>query len=446
MPGPCETQRAPSLDSSYISEILGEATARLIDLIAAQAQAKYLTLFLVGGVIRDLLLKRPNHDLDFVLESDAIAFAEALAAEYSGALQAHKPFGTASWRLDSALVEKLAVPGHDLPGHLDFARARAETYACPAALPTVKPSGIERDLWRRDFSLNALALQLSPAPAAGELLDVCGGLSDLERQQVRVLHDKSFLDDPTRILRAIRFARRYGFTIERETAALMGDALPMLARVSGIRLSHEIELILQEPTAAAVMRDLQDLAALERIHPAFGVSDRLEQRLRMKPNGMPRWTEIPAHDPALRWSLLLADVGESDAAAICGRLDLTRALTRAVVASAKLVANASALSEAAARPSEIARLLDGAPEVALLAAWSALAQSPRAQQNIDDYAKFWRHLRPRATGNDLKRMGVPPGPRYKYLLDMLRSAWIDGDIGTLEEEALFLEELLKQDN
>lgn len=446
MPEPQESQRAPSIDGGAISAILGEASARLIDHIAGQAQARKLTLFLVGGVIRDLLLKRPNHDLDFVLESDAIAFAEALAAQYGGALQAHRPFGTASWTLDSALVEKLGLPGGSLPGHLDFACARSETYAGPAALPVVTPSDIERDLWRRDFSLNALALQLSPAPAAGRLHDVCGGLKDLERKRVRVLHEMSFIDDPTRILRAVRFARRYDFALERETAALMAGALPMLARVSGIRLCREIELILQEPKAARILRDLQDLGALAGIHPAFRVDPTLDGRLRMKPNKKPRWTEIPAYDPALRWCLLLADVGESDARAISQRLDLTQALTRAVVASAKLVANASAIGDAAARPSEIARLLDGAPEVSLLAAWTAFARNPLSRQNIEDYASGWRHKRQRTSGEDLKRMGIPPGPRYKYLLDSLRSAWIDGEISGPEEEALLLEKLLAKEN
>ena len=222
----------------------------------------------------------------------------------------------------------------------------------------------------------------------------------------------------------------------------MGDALAMLTRVSGIRLCHEIELILQEPEAAAIMRDLQDLGALARIHPAFRVDPALDERLHMNPAAMPRWTEIPADAPALRWSMLLADVGESDAAAICQRLDLTQAVTRAVVGSAKLVANESALSDAAARPSAIARILDGAPEVSLLAAWIIFARNPLARRNIEDYASEWRHKRQSISGEDLKRMGIPPGPRYKYLLVALRSAWIDGDISVPEEEAKFLEELL----
>lgn len=446
MPGPQETQRAPRIDSRYMSEILGAASPQLIDIIAQQAQAKDLTLFLVGGVIRDLLLKQPNLDLDFVLESDAIAFAEALAAQYGGALQAHKPFGTATWTLDSSVAEKLSLPAEDIPDHLDFARARSETYAYPTALPTVAPSSIERDLWRRDFSLNSLALQLSPAQAAGRLLDICGGLRDLEQKLVRVLHENSFIDDPTRILRALRFAPRYGFEIEPGTAEQMRVALPALRRITGIRLYNEIELILQEDKAAEVILALQDLGALERIHPAFRVSPMLEQRFTTLTDGTPRWTEIAAGDLALRWSLLLADISEGDAAAICGRLDLTQALTRSVVASAKLVTKARALGEACARPSEIARLLDGAPEVSLLAAWITLSHRPEAQQNIDDYVNHWRHQGPSITGDDLKRMDIPPGPRYKHLLEALRSAWIDGDIRTLEEEAQFLEELLAKDD
>ncbi len=444
MSEPQENQRRPQLDSNSISEILGGASARLINEIAQRAQTRDLTLFLVGGVIRDLLLKRRNLDLDFVLESDAIAFAAALAADYGGALQSHKPFGTATWTLDTTVAARLSLSFADIPHRLDFARARSESYAHPTALPTVSPSDIEHDLWRRDFSLNALALQLSPAPAAGRLLDVCGGLGDLERKLVRVLHDRSFIDDPTRILRAMRFAQRYGFEIEPMTAELIKGALPMLGRITGARVRNELELILCEPKAAEVLSYLQELGALKNIHTAFRVSSKLEQRLNIPPEAMPRWANKAADDLALPWNLLLADVGPHAALAICQRLDMRQGVTRSVVATAKLVAKVSALGDAGARPSEITRLLDGKPEVSLLAAWITL--SPAAQKNIDDYAKRWRHQRPSISGEDLKRMGLPPGPRYKVLLDALRSAWIDGDISTLEEESAYLKELLKQDH
>ena len=441
-----ETQRAPQFDSRSLSQTLSAASAQLVDAIAQRARAKDLTLFLVGGVVRDLLLKRRNHDLDFVLESDAISFTEDLTADYGGEAQAHKPFGTATWILDATVAERLSLPAADLPDHLDFARARSETYAYPTALPTVAPSSIERDLWRRDFSLNALALQLSPAQVAGALIDVCGGLRDLERQYIRALHDQSFIDDPTRILRALRFARRYGFQIEPKTAALMRDALPMLGRITGVRLGNEIKLILLEPEAADVFQRAQDLGVLKNIHPAFGVNSQLAQRLNLRPDGWPRWTEIASDDLALRWNLLLAEGKESAAVAICQRLELTQAVTRSVAASARLVAAASALSDAGARPSEIAGLLDGAPEVSLLATWITLSDHPHARRSIDDYANLWRHKRPGIKGDDLKRMGVPPGPRFKYLLETLRSAWIDGEISSREEEAEFLKTMLAQED
>ena len=442
MPTAPETQRAPQFDSRSLSQTLSAASVQLIEAIAQRARAKNLTLFLVGGVVRDLLRKRRNLDLDFVLESDAIGFAEDLAADYGGAVQAHKPFGTAIWKLDLTVAEKLLLPAENIPDHLDFARARCETYAYPTALPTVAPSSIERDLRRRDFSLNALALQLSPAQAAGKLIDVCGGLHDLEHRLIRALHDQSFVDDPTRVLRALRFARRFGFEIESKTAALMQAALPMLGRITGSRLRNEIELILLEPEAADVFQRAQALGVLKSIHPAFRVSPALAQRLSPQLDNTPRWTDIAADDLALRWNLLLAGGGESAARAVCQRLELTQALSRSVAASARLTAEASALNDAAVRNSEIARLLDGAPEVSLLAAWITLSHQARARRRIDDYANRWRHQRPGLNGDDLKRMGVPPGPRYKYLLEALRSAWIDGEISSREEETKLLNELL----
>ncbi len=447
MPTAPETQRAPQFDSRCLSQTLSAASLQLIDAIAQRARAKDLTLFLVGGVVRDLLLKRRNLDLDFVLESDAIGFAEDLAVDYGGAVQAHKPFGTAIWKLDAAAAEKLLLPAEANPEHVDFARARSETYAYPTALPTIAPSSIERDLRRRDFSLNALALQLSPAQAAGKLIDVCGGLHDLEQQHIRALHDQSFVDDPTRILRALRFARRFGFEIEPKTAALMQAALPMLGRITGSRLRNEIDLILQEPEAAEIIQRAQTMGVLKSIAPTFRVSPALEQRLSPQLDKMqtPRWTDIAAGDLALRWNLLLAEGGASAARAICQRLELTQALSRSVAASARITAEASALNDAGVRNSEVARLLDGAPELSLLAAWITLSDQPLARRRIDDYANRWRYLRPGLNGDDLKRMGAPPGPRYKVLLETLRSAWIDGDVSSPEEEAKLLNELLAKE-
>ena len=446
MPDSDLSQSKPPLDSGAIREVLGDASAQLIDLAARRAQHQNLSLFLVGGVVRDLLLNRRNLDLDFVLESEAIRFVEELAAEYGGHARSHKPFGTATWRLDAAAVGRLSLPSDDTPLHLDFARARSEAYAYPTALPTVKPSSIENDLWRRDFSLNALALQLSPKPAAGRLLDLCGGLDDLERKLIRVLHDHSFVDDPTRILRALRFAARYQFELEPRTAQLLQDAMPLLGRLTGKRLCNELELILREDNPADVLQRLQALGALRRIHPAMRVSCEFERRMKWLMEAAPRWAEDAIDNSVMRWNLLLADSGDRNARAICKRFDLPQALTRSITDCARLVVDLDTLGDSGARPSEIARRLDGLSEDSLYAAWITLSQNPEARRLIEEYATTWRHLRPSVTGNDLKHLGLPPGPRFKLLLDALRSAWIDGDIRTKEEEAALLRELLAKHN
>ena len=195
------------------------------------AQKRGQKLYLVGGVVRDLLLGRENFDLDLVVEGDAIALAQELAEARQCKLVTHQRFGTA----------KLTWDG----GSADLATARSETYAKACALPTVNPSTIRDDLLRRDFTINAMAVALTP-DLYGQLLDLYGGLSDLEGKLVRVLHGKSFIDDATRIWRAIRYEQRLSFHLESETLELVKRDAGYLKKVSGDRIRHELELILKE--------------------------------------------------------------------------------------------------------------------------------------------------------------------------------------------------------
>ena len=247
MPNPGGANDAPSFPLSEIKRLLGEQTASLIDHIAQGAQERDLPLYLAGGVVRDLIMgqRKVSIDLDFVVEGDAISFAMSLAIKSGGSVQEYEPFGTATWTLDSSAGEKLKLAAGETPAHVDFACARSETYSHPAALPTVSPSDMQRDLLRRDFSVNALAIQLSPRERSGILLDRCGGGDDLKLGLIRALHPNSFVDDPTRILRAARYATRLEFAIEATTEQWMRAALPLLGRVSGQRLQNEIDLILR---------------------------------------------------------------------------------------------------------------------------------------------------------------------------------------------------------
>ena len=427
--------------SAKIRQALGESTAILIDTIVQQAERRGLSLFLVGGVVRDIFLEVPNHDLDFVLEADAIRFAEELAERFGGRVLAHQAFGTAIWSLDSSAAEKLQMPEHGAPQHIDFARARLETYCQPAALPTVSPSDIRSDLRRRDFTLNSLAIQLSPVPASGRLLDVCGGAADLQNRLIRVLHEDSFVDDPTRILRALRLRARMGFAIEAGTQKLLSAALPLLGRVTGKRLVNELRLVLSEPKADEILLQLQDMGALAQIHPDLRLSPDLPDQLtRFRQTHSP-WAAA-ADRGAVLWSLLLASVCEDDALAICQRLDLSRNLTQSIVACSRLMRKSDVLRDPQSPPSEAARILDGLPEPALVAAWLILADRPAAQTKLVDFAKEWRHQRGTISGVDLAQMGIPPGPRYKRILDALRFARIDGLVNSPEEEQAYLSDLL----
>ena len=391
------------------------------------------------------MLNQRNLDLDFVLESDAIGFANQLASQFGGSVLAHKPFGTATWSLDSAAAESLSLAAHEIPDHVDFARARSETYAYPTALPSVTPGDIQQDLRRRDFTLNTLAIQLSPEQEAGKLLDHCGGLSDLQQRLIRVLHDDSFLDDPTRILRVLRLAVRLQFEVEAHTAKLMRAALPMLGRVSGKRLCNEIDRILQEPRAGEFFLRLQDLGVLKSIHSSFRISAKLSERLAGYGELQAAWPACASDRHLLEWLLLMADVNKADALSLCQRLDLTQVMTRSIVASTELIARADHLQDTATRPSEAVRLLDGIPETSLCAVWLLLRDRPAAQQKLGAYVQTWRHQRASINGDDLKRIGIPPGPQYKRILEKLRFSWIDGDVKTKEEENALLLEMISGD-
>ena len=428
---------ASRFEPGDIKRALGSQAAQLIELVARDAREAGLPLYLAGGVVRDLLLGKRNLDLDFVVEGDAIAFAQSLARRRGGRARAHTAFGTATWTLAG-----VAAALDEAPARLDFARARSETYALPAALPRVKGSDIKRDMLRRDFSVNALAIQLSPREEAGALLDCCGGKDDLERGLIRALHKRSFVDDPTRILRALRYAGRLGFELESDTAAWMKAALPYLGRVSGQRLSNEIDLILQERLAGEIMLRLQDLGALIQIHEAFRVSWRLPDWLARCQQLKPPWSTAPVERQNLRWMALLSGVGSMEAQSLCERLALPNKLRQSIIASERLAERLGRLDDPAIRPSQAARILDELPDAALQFAWMLSTERPAAQSAIAAYASDWRDRRPTISGDDLKAMGVVPGPLYRRLLDRLRAAWIDGEVATSRRRVGFAAQAL----
>jgi len=436
---PAKAPDVPHVEPGTAQRMLGTDNVTLIETVAAFAQDRKLPLYMVGGVVRDLLLERANYDIDFVVEADAISFAEELAATYGGDIHSYKPFGTAKWLLDQSVAETLNVPISSLPDNLDFATARSELYEHPTALPTVYNSGIKLDLRRRDFTINTLAVQLSPAGSMWRVIDFYGGLLDLERGVIRVLHSLSFIDDPTRILRAVRFAQRLNFEIEPRTTELIQRGLPMLRRITGERLRNELTLLLKESYPAQGFKKLQALGITESIHPAFEIVPQVSQGFR----NLARAANSVEDSPDLRWHLLLAWRSLAEIAEIAERLLFNQALMKSIQWTSKLLHNSELLREESPRPSSVVALLQDVPEMAL-DAFMLLSDDTTVHDNIRRYREVWSQRKPHANGNTLKAMGIPPGPQYKEILDRLRIAVLDQDITHAAAEQALLEGIIAE--
>lgn len=433
----------PRLDRSQIRAVMGEPAAALIARIAEHAQLQSESVYLVGGVVRDLLLKRPNFDIDFVVERDAIAFAESLSQALGGEISPYAPFRTAKWRLTTAVLARLNVNDDELPDHIDFATARYEFYTHPTALPTVYNSSIKLDLHRRDFTINTLAVQLSPAALEGRLLDFYGGLEDLEAGRIRVLHSLSFIDDPTRILRAVRFEQRLGFHIEARTAELIQTAFPMLKRITGERLRNELNLLIREREPEKGLLALHERGILAAIHPAFVIDPQVEAHFKRARDPHTAWPVALPDRLALYWHIALSVAPLDALGDLCERLLINKQNAGSLIDAATLRQQPGILREPATRASQVTERLDGVSETALLAVW-LVAEETLIQDTIARYLTTWRHIDTQIDGNALKAMGLPPGPGYRSILKQLRTARLDGDITTEDGERSLAKQLVRE--
>ncbi len=432
-----------------IEAAFAPALLRLIHAVSKLAQEMELGLFFVGGFVRDLLLSRTNTDIDLVVEGDAISLVRALVERYGGTMRKHLQFGTATWILDEQ-VEQLFGDSSDWPDTLDFVTARTEFYTRPTALPTVSEGSIKLDLHRRDFSINTLAIRLSPEPF-GQLLDCWGGERDLQHGLIRVLHSLSFVDDPTRILRAARFEQRFGFRIEERTLGQIERALPLLDRVSGPRLRHEIELILVEERPELTLLRLQSMGMLSYLSPNFQIDDWLCAAFEAVRHARqsPPWTDLNI-DPDKRngWTLVLFAIMCSrlpydEAVRVARRLQVKRKTLDEVTNAVRSYAHRIPEIIEWTLPSMVVGNLEGLTDTGLVAAW-AIAPSHPARSQIVRYVMEWRNVRQTITGDDLRAMGMNPSPAYGRLLGRLRNAWLDGEVACAAEERNLAERLIAE--
>jgi tRNA nucleotidyltransferase (CCA-adding enzyme) len=399
-----------------------------------------VSVYAVGGFVRDLLLGRPNLDIDLVIEGDGIAFARRLGKESGARVKAHERFGTAVLVFPDGFK-------------LDVATARTEYYEFPTALPTVERSSIKKDLYRRDFTINTLAVRLN-APRFGELLDFYGAQRDLSDRTIRVLHSLSLVEDPTRVFRAVRFEQRFGFRLGKETLSLIKGAVKMdlFHRLSGARLLEELVLLLSEEEPRRSIHRLGELGLLRFIHPALKPSSRLETLLKSVDEVLD-WYKLasltwPGSRPAgkdLFWVVYLMALMEMLPLKAVNETLKRLAVPERVAAKIRAGHGAGGrlnrrLSRRTVVPTaEVYRALHGLSDETLLLVMGA-ARSEAVKRQVTAYLTRDRYVKPALTGRDLQAMGLKPGPLFKRILDRLLDARLNGEARSEQEER----ELVKQ--
>jgi tRNA nucleotidyltransferase (CCA-adding enzyme) len=418
---------------SLIEERVPPEISSALRLIGEVADEAGFPVYLVGGIVRDLFLRVKNFDVDIVVESDGITFAGMFVKKAGGRMKTHQKFGTA-----------IVV----LPGGLkiDIATARLEYYESPAAMPTVELSSIKKDLYRRDFTINTLAVRLN-RKRFGELIDFFGGLRDIKERTIRVLHSLSFVEDPTRVLRAIRFEQRFDFRLCKHTQNLIKSAVNMklFDRLTGERITSELMLMFSEAEPLKVLRRMKEWDLLKFIHPGLKATLEVE-RLFDEIGKTLTWFRLLYLDLKVDTSYvyflgLIDRLKDSIADEILARLAVPVRLRERIGLSRTRYRDVLYVfyKEPKLPLSRVYELLKPLDTEAILL-MMAKAKKENAKKYISLYLTRLRDTRVTLTGDDLKVLGIPPGPRYRKLLEELLDAKLDGTVRNREEEIAFVKE------
>ena len=414
-----ETQWSQPLRKKSIVSLMRERLPKKILSILAQAGqvAKELEFqaYVVGGFVRDLFIRQENLDVDLVIEGDGIAFAKTFAARYGARARVFQKFKTAVIIFPDGFK-------------IDVATARTEYYDAPGALPVVEYSSIKMDLYRRDFTINTLAVNLNPGEF-GTLLDFFGAHRDLKERRISVLHNLSFVEDPTRVFRAIRFEQRFGFRISKLTINLIQNAVKnnFFDRLSGVRLFHELELILHEENPIPAIARLAELDLLKAIHPRLWFDEGTRNMLE-RVQAVLSWMDLSyLKETCERWLVyflgLVEPLTSEELKELMDRFKPPPRLTAAILegkdAADQALLKLFRLGEA--DRSQIYRLLAPIGTEFLLYMMAKSRQDP-SKRLISLYFTHLKHLKPELTGRDLIALGYQPGPQIKEILTRLHEA------------------------
>ncbi len=448
---PAQGGRTPGVFDVTVKmeSMLPKKLMRLIWSISSEADARGINIFLVGGFVRDIFLGEKNYDLDIVMEGDAIKFGKVIADKLRGSLVVHRKFGTSTVVTD--WPEWLGPSLHpDNKFKIDIAMARKETYAAPAALPTVKFSSLKEDLYRRDFTINAMAVRINRKDF-GLFLDFFDGIKDLEKGVIKALHDNSFIDDPTRIFRAVRFEQRFGFEIEKHTEYLIKHAIKqeMFSRTENQRIRGELILMLKEKDPEKAVLRMRELHELRFIHPEL-VLKRSIRKLFTEIKKAVQWYEERAARKRkldvwlIHLMVMLDKLAPKQVDEVLEKFVFTRSESLRIRSykrdGDKVLRKLS--SRKNMKPSAVYGILEPlAHEVSLCI--TAKTKSAIARRRIKRFFTDYNGTKLSIRGDDIEKEGIVPGPRYKELLQKVLYAKLDGNLATKKDELYYMRKLIK---
>jgi len=437
-PHPLRSKEEPFVKNVKVlmKERLPREIWNLIQKAGEVAEDLGYNVYLVGGFVRDLLLRVPNLDLDLVVEGDGLAFADEFAQALGGRTNKYSKFKTAVVVLPNGRK-------------IDVATARMEYYEEPGALPEVMAGSLKRDLYRRDFTINAMAIKLNK-PEAFTLIDFFGGQRDLKEKVIRVIHNLSFVEDPTRAFRAVRFEQRYGFRIGGQTARLIKQAVEqgLFRRVSGVRLSSELRQMLSEKEPLRMVEKMDKLGLLPFIHPKLRLTPSVKE-IFSKIDEVLAWYDLLfMEEKAASWIIymtaLFKDIPTSEVQALSKRLSLPKRCARVFLEAHKKTPHAARLlAKGLKDPSEIYTTLRSLALETILYTM-AYSTHDEVKKAISLYLTQLRKVKTSLTGKDLVAMGLEPGPVFAEILENLKVASLRGKVSSKEEEIALVNKMLNE--
>ncbi|MDI6687961.1 MAG: CBS domain-containing protein [Desulfobacterales bacterium] len=414
----------------FMNERISERLMNILKTSGETASELGYRAYVVGGFVRDLFLYRANEDIDIVIEGDGIAFAKKYAEKFNARIHVYEKFGTAVIIFPDGFK-------------IDVASARMEYYKFPAALPTVEMSSIKLDLFRRDFTVNTLAIHINQN-RFGVLIDFFGAQRDIKRKSIRALHNLSFVEDPTRAFRAIRFEQRFGFTIGKLTSGLINNAIKMgfFKRLSGRRVFNELRQILEEENPVPAVKGLYDYNLLKAIHPSIKINEDLVSLLNSVKKVLSWHDLLFLEDLYMKWIVyflaLVRHCDDKTSDEICARFELSPQY-KTIICEERFQAEKCLLAlerTASVKDGFLYRQIYGF-KTELILYMMAVTKQKRIKKSISRYFTRLRYVTTSITGKQLIKMGFKPGPIFGEIIEAALYAKLDGDLKTANDELVF---------